>query len=459
MKLNLFFILILLILSSTIIGAGYEKVVQWGAVESSKSGAVSSTTQGANALFFNPAGLAKGIKGFSEFTINLSPTMTKSSGPVFKDLQKIKGDKQFKFPFGLLGNYKYNNKLGFGVGLYSIAGTGSEYKDGSNYTSINSQFDTLNAKTSSSLSVIEIAIGAGYQVNKNLSIGASLRADYIQAEFSNSKVTYLSDETPLSLSSTTIEDLTKFKFAGAKLGAQYLANNKKWGLGLTFRTQTPFTIKGKNSGNIVYTDAGRGALLSGGMPISQLPTAGENYTLTGSDNATATTILPSQISFGGHYRVYPKLTIFYEYTWSNYSSCRELEIDATLKNSNILFDKKTPSVTQNWENMSNYRFAIEELRYPWAIRAGYSLTSQVTNTNASSPTFSAPSRAHSITFGTGKSFLKYKLTFDTMLEYSFSKDNGRTADRSTNSTLLSPPIQGEFDTSAYAIYFSLSYKQ
>ena len=60
---------------------GFEKAVSWSAESAAKANAVGSSVDGAEALLFNPAGLAKGAA--SELSINLSPTIAEFSGPIY----------------------------------------------------------------------------------------------------------------------------------------------------------------------------------------------------------------------------------------------------------------------------------------------------------------------------------------------------------------------------------------
>ncbi len=438
-------IIAILLSTADSFGAGYEKAVIWSAKNSALGAAVSSSVSGADALFFNPAGLSK--TNGKEVTINLSPTLAQAESSVNTANLSNKSEEVLSIPAAVMGAMKINEKLGVGIGIYAAGGTAINHES-VDFSGVSSEFAPYRPNIESNLRIVELGIGAGYTLNKNWSVGAVWRATLVNADFSDARVTESSGGVPLLLSGTEIDDIKDEKFSGFRLGAQYLADSKKWGFGFSYRSAVEFTGEGESSVSYALTTAGNAAILSGAG------TAGVRVNGTGGD-ASITSELPQQLSVGGHCVLDEKWTLFGEVTWTEYSSNERLKIDG---NVTTFTTSAIPDVEQNWKDQFNYRLAAQYTGWEKGIlRFSYVLTTRVTSDQAATPTFSVPGEGHTVTVGLGNKLTK-NLYLDTALEYSFSSGEGNTTDRSASSTLLTPPFRGDYELSGYIIHASLAYR-
>ncbi len=399
---------------------------------------------GADALYFNPAGLSS-VKG-KEVTINVSPTFSQAETPVHSADLSHESDRVTKFPSAVMGAMKINEKMGVGIGLYTAGGTSVDHGD-VDFSSVSSEFAPYRPVMKSNLEIIELGLGAGYKLNQNWSVGAAWRATMVSGGFSDAKVTESSGGTPLLLSGTELKDLEDEKFSGFKVGAQYLSDDKSWGIGFAWRTRVEFTGEGTSSVAYALTTTGNAAILSGAG------TAGVRVNGTGGD-ASLTSELPQQITLGGHYVLNKEWTLFSEVTWTEYSKNEKLEIDG---NVTTFTTSAIPDVAQNWKDQYNYRIAAEYSGWEKGLlRFSYVLTSRVISEQAATPTFSAPGSGHTVVVGMGNA-LSENLFLDSALEYSWNTGSGNTADRSSSGTLLTPPFYGDYEISAYVAHVSLTY--
>ena len=174
-----------LLLTSMVLGVqamagGYEKAVMWSGKWSALAGAATSAVTGADALFFNPAGLGQGAE--QEFSANFSPTFSQLKGPniVGSDAQQT-GERLMSPAFGVLYKHALNQKFALGVGVYASGGSKSEYKD--------VEFSADNkVDVKSELELMELSLGGSWQLNKNIALGAAWRALQARAEMKSTKV-------------------------------------------------------------------------------------------------------------------------------------------------------------------------------------------------------------------------------------------------------------------------------
>lgn len=444
---KIFLLLTLFVVSNTVWGGGFEKVVQWSARYSAIGGAASGIVDGADSVYFNPAGMAFRKNGDHDLSVNITPTLSQFKGPIFNEFQQI-GNKKLTTPFGALASHRLFKNFDIGYGLYVGGGTMAEFRS-VNFTAIDDNFAGSDPDIRSKLNVIEAAIAASYKFTKNFSFGAAWRAVFVRANFASAKVTYTTAGAALALSSTVIENIRADKHNGFKLGMQYRSDDDDWGLGLVWRTEIDFIAKGDVSGNTVYTATGQGALALQGVTV----TAGEPVALVGGERLLHNKF-PQQISFGGFYRLFPELTLFGEYTWTQYSVNKNLEIYGNLLNTASGTTTPIPDIRQAWSNQHNLKIGTE-----WAhsekltFRAGYAFTSRVTNHNAARATFSSPGFGHTFIIGEGYAFNNTSY-LDGAFEYSFASGKEHTPDESTSATQVTPQIEGKFKSKAYALHLS-----
>jgi long-chain fatty acid transport protein len=380
------------VVSSSALGAGFEKNVMWSGKWVGVGGAAVSAVQGAESLFFNPAGLAMSHQGF-EVSGNFSPTWGEFKGPIAVPNQQVSSGYHFSPVFGALVDYGITPQWGIGVGAFVAAGTKADY-DTVPFPN-NLPAGTIH----SDIYVVDYSIGTGYEVIPGLKIGAAWRISQVKAGLKT--VSQVGATTNFAY--VNIDDITATKYNGFRVGAQYTASDKKWGLGVNYRSNVDFTGKGNFTGQV--NAAGTGSL------VTALPS---------SSDVTVASALPSQIEIGGNYAALDNVRLFLDYVWTNYSHNQTLSI----------VGPNLPSIPLYWKNMSNVRFAAEcTAIQDWAFRAGYVYTSQVTPESYARATFTAPGHGNTITVGAGHSLMNNALELNGALERSWTSGTTTAADQ------------------------------
>jgi hypothetical protein len=106
----------LLISHNVSYAGGFEKTVQWSAKNSAIGGAAASSVDGADALYFNPAGLVDNQSGKkAEISANFSPTVGQFECPFDQSYKNKTSTKTVKTPLALLCQYKVNSYFHFFV--------------------------------------------------------------------------------------------------------------------------------------------------------------------------------------------------------------------------------------------------------------------------------------------------------------------------------------------------------
>jgi hypothetical protein len=406
-----------LVVSSSAMAAGFEKSLTWSAKSAAQGGAVVGSVAGAEALYFNPAGLAESsTKG--EISGNFSPTFSQFQGVnPFSTAGSIKGKTGFSPVFGLVASFKPMPKLGIGVGYYVSGGTKSKYED-LDYSNYNANFDSLHPTVETNLAITEAAIGAGYEVMPGLRFGLSWRVVMVDANFS----TVVTNGTTV-LRESDIENIKATRWNAFKLGAQYEEPNHRWGLGAAFRSSVDFTASGDSS-------------------LKQETSApATNYTTTDTGKSFVSNTFPYQINFGGWTRATELVRVGYEYNYTHYNSNQALVIQNGVTGA--------ATITQNWKNMHVVRLGMEYTGMAMPIRAGYAYTSAVTPTDRARSTFASPGSGHALAVGTGL-ILANNMDLDGALEYSFAGGTGKNVSGEVTS-------DSDFKSHAYAAHISGKY--
>ena len=370
------------------LGAGFEKNITFSGKNAGKAGTAVADTSGAEALYFNPAGLG-GAKGL-QVSANFSPTWGHYEGPVrgilstdgstktyggASALDTETGDTMMSPVFGALASYGLTDSLSVGAGVYVSGGSKAMYENiqmkgalgGANLN------ETTTIKTD--LSIVEYALGVGYTVMPGLKLGAAIRMVNVAGDFWSVSGAGTNTQAWIKLS-----DLKKSEL-GYKLGAQYEGTG--WGVGLSYRLATDFTAEGTLA-----------ARLQGAGGYSDLAVANNGA-------ATLASTLPQQVVIGGYYDVMSDLRLLGQVDWTEYSKNQRLVYTGTFATTNLA---NSPTYL-GWSNQSVYRLGGEYSGWSFAkIRAGYAYTTQVTNSSFASPTLAAPGTANTFTLGLGKSF-------------------------------------------------------
>lgn len=421
-----------LLASSSAFGAGFEKNVMWSGKWVGVGGAAVSAVQGAESLFFNPAGLAMNHQGF-EVSGNFSPTWGEFKGPINTSNTQISSGYNFNPVFGALVDYGITPQWGIGVGAFVSAGTKADYSSVGNW---NALFPAgISTPIQSDIYVVDYSIGTGYELIPGLRVGAAWRISQVKAGIKTAFTTGTGVATRLNFGS--IDDITATRYNGFRVGAQYTAPENKWGVGVNYRSSIDFT----GHGHLTNTDYALAAL-------------GGASTTTTVDSVAVATALPTQIEVGGNYALTNSVRMFLDYVWTNYSHDQAIAITGgSLPNSSTV-----PDVQQGWKNMSNVRIAAEcTALQDWTFRAGYVYTSQVTPESYARATFTAPGHGNTITVGAGHKFMSDALSLDAALERSWTSGSTDATSQPTGST-ATPYYYGDYFAADWALHLGATFR-
>jgi len=409
-----------LLVSSSVFAAGFEKSLTWSAKSAAQGGAVVGSTSGAEALYFNPAGLVNSSMN-GELSANFSPTFSQFQGVnPFSTAGSIKGKTGFSPVFGLLASFKPTPKLGVGIGYYVSGGTKSKY-EGLDYSGYNANFSALQPTIETSLAITEAALGVGYELIPGLKIGLAWRVVMVKADFSTAIVSGTN-----FLRETDINNISATRWNAFKAGMQYEEPAHRWGLGAAFRSGVDFTATGDETTKTI-----------------NLPTPGAVVVTQDAGKSHVSNSFPYQIELGGWTRATELLRIGYEYSYTNYNKDKGLVIENGLSNPPVQV------IDQNWKNMHIGRIGGEYTGFALPVRFGYTYTSAVTPTDRARSTFSSPGAGHAIAAGTGM-ILGNNIDVDGALEYSFASGTGHNVSGEV-------PADDSFKSHAYVAHISAKY--
>ena len=407
-----------LLSASTAFAAGFEKSQTWSASAASQASAVVGSVSGADALYFNPAGLAS-TSGTGDVSLNFSPTFSKFSGT--NPLQTVSMDGKSGFsPVGaLLASYRVTPQMVIGLGYYVSGGTKAKFED-INYTAGNSIVGAgvpgTAFTTEANLALTEAALGLGYEVMPGLRVGAAYRLLMVNADLQTVKFA----TTPTNLyAQVGVKDISQTR-PGFKFGAQYESQDKSWGVGADYRSQVSFNAEGDYT-QTAYA-AGTGSNLG---------------TTTGKAHVANT--FPWQLAVGGFMQTGENLRTSLEYSYTNYNVDKELVITGPTA---------TSAITQNWKNMHIARIGFDYSGMAMPIRFGYAYTSAVTPNDYPRSTFASPGTGHAVVIGSGLNF--GAIDFDYALEYSWASGTGRNVQEAATT-------DSEFKSHAYVAHLSGKY--
>lgn len=407
--------------------AGFEKTIQWGGRQAGVAGIAVPYVQGADALFFNPAGLVSDRVG-QEMSLNVSPTNSQAKAPINNSNTLIESNAVTSTPFGLIYGATLDENIGFGIGGFSSAGTRADYG--------NVDFagnGTPGPELKSDIRVTEISAGVGYKVAEDLKLGLALR--YVQTEADIS----LANRTALGfpggeIANVKLTGLKHTETLAFRLGAQYRLSESTE-LGLAFRSEVNIEAKGRST-RAGFTQAGNANFAA----------------LTQAENdATVYTTLPMQLNLGGLHKIDEDWTVMAEYGWTQYSRVGDIRVTgpAVSGQSNI---------QTGWWDQHVLRLGGEFGGLAAPIRFGYAYTSQVVPGERALPTLSPPGAGHSLTVGSGYDFKigEQTLSLNGAFEYStVSGDSNGTAAGTTG--VGTDTRAGTFSGRAMAAHLGVSY--
>lgn len=397
---------------------GFEKNGLWSARSAALAG-TGVTITGADALYFNPAGLATRSVG-QQVSINLSASAVQAKGPVNNNNDQETSVQSISPVGGILYSYAFNDKFALGTGIYGLAGGSIKYNP-----------ITFNGYVGgplpmySDFSVAEFALGAGYRVTPALSAGLALRYDMYELSQAQPSRQY----SGLAIGDPEFSKLKGTDSKGFKIGVQYQIG-KTTRLGISYRSESSATLRGSMSGGKIES------------PVFSTD-------LTPS-NASITMTIPQSVTVGGSFQLDPKWTLHSEYSWTNYAKINEL----TMVTDNALVG--TQSVAQNWRDMHTVRLGAEYRNGGMPLRFGYAYSSQVTDTSLPSPTMMPPAPTHAISVGSALYFRinKHPAVFDFAMDYAPSSAAGGTAPAGTSAA---DSRQGVYSISVVTLHSSFRF--
>jgi long-chain fatty acid transport protein len=418
---------------SSVYAAGFEKSILWSAHWGALGGAAASSVEGAEALYFNPAGLA-GVEGV-RVNINGSATWDQFKTPIVPAQSQISSNTELSIPYAAFISYGVTPKFGIGAGIYTAGGTRVEY-DHIDWSTLNSNLALLQTTDKASLTLTEISIGAGYEILEGLKLGASYRILLGSLDLQYSGVTSLGGNN-YALAQYNLNGMSGSRFNGFRAGIQYTPKDAPYGIGIEWRSEVAFTLSNSSISSTFLAPA-----LGLASPTS-----------FNGNGASLSNTSPQNLSIGAHYELIPnQLRLLTEYTFTEYHDEKSLNIQGSTTGNPIPGGNNFPNIYELWNNMSNIQVGIELKGISnLALRGGYIWTSQVVPNSNANPLFSTPGSGNTAALGVGAPLCP-SFTLDGALEYSWANGAVLSSDNPTLTTQL-----GDYSTHAYVIHLSATY--
>lgn len=415
-------------LTATAGAAGFEKSIVWGGKSGGFAGIAAPYIQGADALYFNPAGLLADKAGNS-LSFNISPTSASFKGPINNQNTEVTSESKLLTPVSLIYGHTLNEDIGFGVGFFVSGGANA------NFPSLSFPASTYTPDVKTDLQIFEASAGVGYRVSEDLKLGLAWRVVMAQADFAFVARNALAGGT--GVANAKLTGLKDTQAVALRFGSQYKLNEST-DLSLTFRSEVNFEAKGK-------------------AQVTGFSSAGGAGTAGAEQDATARTTFPMAINLGGIHRLNEEWNLLAEYGWTQYSRIGEIVVDSSA----FAATGNKTRLTTDWRDQHNVRVAAEYLS-PWPVRFGYGYTSTVTNPDYARASFTPPGPAHTLTVGTGKDFSfgegsEQNFRFDAAFEYTTTSGDvsGKAASGTTGTG--QDTRNGTYSTTAYVAHLGLSY--
>ncbi len=405
--------------------AGFEKSVMWSGKYAGYAGAAASIVQGSQSLYFNPAGLAAP----SDVSLNFSPTWIRVRGHLVSRGVEDETD-QGLLPFaGAMASYG-TGRFGFGMGAFLVGGEKAIY-NAVDLSSDAGTYQVYRPNLITDLEVREYALGGAMEVIPGLRFGASYRI--VKAKGSLSTIKRVISPAVV-YSHLSVKDAEDTRYNGFRLGAQYEAPEKAWGVGVAYRSKTVFEAPG----------TGTGVLLVG---PTQAKTA-----LSIDEPVRIGLVMPEMIQLAGHYSFAEHWKVLAGLDWANYSVNDYIYVTGRSNQGSF------PNIELKWKDMWNYRLALEYTGLPsLALRGGYSQTSQVTNERDAKATLPPAGKGHLFVVGAGYSFTP-TLDLDGAFEYSYNNGEGEMTSPTATTRELLNGLKTETKARVLAAHTGITYR-
>lgn len=427
---------------SVFAAGGFEKPVLWSAKAAQRGGAYTSSVTGAEALYFNPAGLIQQEK--KEFSGALSVASNTLGAAIIEDNKEVTNTPFPVTPIAIMYAQQIDAQSAFGLGLYTVGGLNVGFDD-VNLGALGGEFSNFKPDAFAKMMMMEVGLGYARKLNSNLSFGATLRADYVRADIGDIQVIRAPDNTVLGVSEVAFEEMDSFSLGAFILGLKYTSDDEKTALGVNYRSKFNIDLRGDASGKVVYSNAGAG--------VTGL-NAGQIYEMKGSRTDFSTS-LPEAVTFSLNRVVTDNNTLYLEYTWTEYSNNEAMRIDGTMTDP-LGNSKQTPDQIFKWHDMHDFKIgwtntAIEK----WILGGGYVFTLPVTNKKFAGSTNAAPGNFHHFYLGAGRMFKDFRI--DGAAEYYEGSGKGASAAAQNSDGSIINAVKGVSSAQAYAVTLSGSY--
>jgi long-chain fatty acid transport protein len=427
-----------LFFSYTCFAGGYDVSNLWSAKYSAIGGAAVSNVEGAQSTYFNPAGLAQSHS--TEWDLNTNTAFAQKSAPIKSDgTSPTSGDSSKKSPIlyipinGLFYSKRVTQKLGLGAGLYVAGGTGAKF-DNINY---GDQFKSLRPDIESSIFLIEMGVGAGYQLSSDVSVGITWRPTFISLNSKAAALTDLNaDGNPDILLAPELEDVSDLILSAFRLGLKYQPKSKFWGVGASLRSEDGFSAHGKTGGSSEIAGSNSRSKIQGG-------------------DVTVTSTLPMKLSLGAHINPTIQHRFMFQYDYIRNERVGPLNLSGAPLNVNGLgaIPVAQLSVPTHWKNQHSFRFGTEyKLPEIWTLRAGYVYSTQVVSNSRATAAGTPPAPEQAYTIGCGRGIKLFATPFelDLALEYVTTSGQGKNSKPGS--------LDGHYDTKALSFFTALAYR-
>ncbi len=397
---------------------GYEKGVSLSGKHAGTSNAATSAVEGAEGLFFNPAGLGR-MSGDNDFSVNLSGISLSAESPL---VGEQRSSNEFATPFAIWYAQKMDDTITWGAGVSVQGGLKADIGE----IQLNPALTAFSPKFATSLAVFEVTLGGSYNITDEFSVGIGYRISYATAEYSYGAA-FASAGPSLTQVAIDLKSLTGLDFAGARLGAQYRTDD--WGMGLLIRTPVKFTLEGEAEGKAENTLA---------------PGSGTTVPLTKEDDLKVKSSLPTLISLGFNYDGVQDNRFHLQLDWYNYSVNEELEIEGTMTfgGSNVL-----SNITQKSKDSTAVRVGYEYLGFSMPIRAGFVYATQVSNKGYATPVSEPPGDGMGFSLGSS-----YELSESHMLHFGADYAQNNAKVEASDVPADSSTATGDYDGTSYSVH-------
>ncbi len=407
--------------------ASYEKANLFSAKRVGAAGAgAAAATRGSDSLYFNPAGISgTGEPGTGEASLNLSPTVVSTKGPVLANNVNVDGKNSVLPMYGVFGSYKVSEKFAVGLGSYVAGGSAAVAEN----LGLPTPFNT-RPNVRSQINIIEYSLGASYELAPGFRVGGAWRVVSASARFESPVVlTPPSVTTPTAIA-LNIDGLSQTKFNGVRLGMQY--EGETFGVGAMWRSGLSFTLQGTANGT---AEPAGGAI----TPLANFPASAQND-------------FPNQFALSGYVDLMEgRLRVLSEWSYTLYSVNQNLALSSPAGSPLNLSALALP---QQWINQHIARVGFEYRGVEnWVYRAGYTLTGQSVPKGLAKATFPAPGIAHSVATGVTYTLLEKALDLDFAIDYGFVNASVTASDIASPTTFA-----GDYSQSALAMMAGATYR-